>query len=545
MCCLPLIEPNTLPRMTTTAKQQIVILGGGFAGVFTAKYLEKAFKGHDAEITLISRDNYFVFQPMLAEVVSGDIGLLDTISPLQRLLKKTQIYVRDIDSIDTQNQTVTLSPGFWPQPIQLSYDHLVVGLGTVTDFRGISGLHEHALPFKTLGHALRIRNHVIRAVQEANIEPDEARRRQLLTFVVAGGGFSGVEVAAAINDLVRDLTKGSRNLSTDDVRVVLVHSGERILGRELGPQLSEFAQKQLRKRGVEIRLETRLRTASPDAAILKSGERIESKTVISTVPSSANPLVEQLPLPTDRGKLKVDRSLRVEDSQSVWSLGDCALVPSASGEGYCPPTAQHAIRQAKLVANNIAAELTGRPTKDYAFKGLGKMGALGRRSAVAELFDRFRVSGFLAWVMWRAVYWSKLPGLDRKLKVAVTWLLDLVVPAESVELKVTQSGSFNHLHFEPGEFVFHKGDLGDSLYFITSGEAEVIDDSGNSLATLGPGEYFGEVALLNAQRRNATIRCKAAVDLIAMRGDDFQSLTHCLPEMRQNFETLAMNRENR
>lgn len=529
--------------------KRVVILGGGFAGVFTARFLEKELRRKpDVEIVLVSRENYFVFQPMLAEVVSGDIGLLDTISPIHRLLKRTRLYIRDIDSIDTEARQVTLRPGFWPQPLVLDYDHLVLGLGSVTDFRGLPGLHEHALPFKNLSDALRIRNHVIRVVQEADIEHDEQRRRQLLTFVVGGGGFSGVEIVAAVNDFVRDLVRSHRTISAEDIRVVLVHSGERILARELGESLGLYAQEKLSKRGVELQLRTRLKTASPDAAILESGERIEAKTVISTVPSSPNPLIESTRVPTERGRIVVNRTCEVSEVPGVWSLGDCALVPAATGSGYCPPTAQHAIRQGKTVAANIAASLSGQVLADYGFKGLGKMGALGRRSAVAELFDRFRISGFPAWLMWRTVYWSKLPGLDRKLKLAFTWLLDLVVPPESVQLKLGQSGGMTQLHFEPDEVVFRQGDLGDSLYIILDGQADVIiEESGaeSLVATLGPGEYFGEIALLKDRRRNATVRCRSAVTLLAMRGDDFQSLAACLPEVRSSFEGVAQTRLER
>src|ERR1041384_7621333 len=230
--------------MSKQARKRVVILGGGFAGVYTGQYLEKGLgRRDDFEITLINKENYFVFQPMLPEVISGTIGLLDTVSPIRRLLPRTSLHVRDIEAIDLENKTITTSPGFRPHPHIIEYDYLVFGLGNVTDFRGMAGLPEHALPFKNLADALYLRNHVIRALEEAAIEDhDMDLRRQLLTFVVAGGGFSGVEVAAELNDFLRAVAKNYPSLNPHDIRVVLVHSQDRILP-ELPEELARFAQK--------------------------------------------------------------------------------------------------------------------------------------------------------------------------------------------------------------------------------------------------------------------------------------------------------------
>lgn len=533
----------------TTKKQRIVILGGGFAGVYTAKYLDKLL-GSDpnVEISLVSQENYFVFQPMLAEVVSGNIGLLDAVSPIHRLLPHCRLYIRDIESIDLEQREVTLGPGFWPQSHVLPFDHLVIGVGTVTDFRGIPGLYEHALPFKNLADAMRLRNHLIHVLEEADIERDPVRRQQLLTFVVAGGGFSGVEVAAEMNDFLRKIAKRFHSFDASDVRLILVHSGNQILEREVGNNLSLYAQKILKRRGVELCLNQRLKTATPDAAVLNSGDRILTKTLVSTVPSFPNPLVDALSLEKERGRLKVDEYLQAVGSSCVWSLGDTAVVPNTAGGGVCPPTAQHATRQAKTAAHNIAAQIAGTPLKPFHFPGLGKMGSLGHHSAVAELFDRIRISGFPAWFLWRTIYWWKLPGLDRKLKVALSWILDLLIPPETVQLKMDGPGAMVQLHFEPGEIVTRKGDLGDSLYIILTGAVEVIDetDAGEELlATLEAGEYFGEIALLKARTRNATVRCLRAADLLALPHRQFQSLVANLPELKQSFERVMERRITR
>ncbi len=528
-----------------TNRKRIVILGGGFAGIYAAIHLEQALKKQDdLEILLINKENYFVFQPMLAEVVSGSVGILDTVSPIRRLLKCTDLHVRDIESIHIKNQTVTTTPGLRQSPKEIHYDHLVLALGNVTDFRGLRGLPEHAIPFKNLGDALYIRNHVIHVLEEAAIEHhDREFRKQLLTFVVAGGGFSGVEVAAELNDFVRSVVGNYPQIDPTDVRVVLLHSQGRILP-ELDESLALYAQKLLSKRGVEILLKTRLEAATGDEAILAGGIRIPTKTLISTVPSSPNPLIDSIELPKERGRLKVSSSLLVQGTDNVWALGDCALVPMGDG-GFSPPTAQFAIRQAKTAAHNIVAAIRGGKPKTFRFKELGKLGVLGHRSAVAQVFG-VNVSGFLAWFLWRTIYLMKLPGWGRRFKVAAAWTFDLFLAPELVQLKLTNSMGIAHEHFEPGQEIFREGDLGDRIYIIASGRMEVVrrhDKLEVTLAVLGPGEYFGEMALLNQTTRNATVRCLEPSDVISIHKREFGVLAANLPAMRESFEQVMKKRQ--
>ena len=526
-------------------RKRIVILGGGFGGVYTAIALEKRLRRRDdVEVVLVSKEKYVVFQPMLAEIVSGSIGMLDTISPLHRLLPRTQLYIRDIDSIDLENKTVTLGPGFQPRPLVLPFDHLVLALGSVTDFRGIPGIHAHALPFKTLADAVHLRNHLIDVLSEAQVEKDPDLRKELLTFVVAGGGFSGVEVAAEMNDFLRRVAKQFR-LTKSDIRVILVHSGDRVLEREMPESLGLYAQKALARKGVELLLQSRLVTASPGAAVLSGGKRIATRTLVSTVPSSPNPLIESLDVAKKRGKVEVDRALRAKDAPSLWALGDCMAMESLTGEGLVPPTAQHATRQAAVLADNIVATLDGKPLREYAFKGLGTIGSLGYRSAVALLFNSIKLSGFPAWIIWRAIYWMKLPGLDRKLRVGISWFLDLVIPPETVQLKMGGGGGVSQVHYEAGEVIFRQGDLGDALYIILKGNVEVLleeDGKESVIARLGDGEYFGEMALLKERSRSATIRCTGPTDLLALRQGDFHTLVANLPEMRHGFTKVMRKR---
>ncbi|WP_420421095.1 FAD-dependent oxidoreductase [Simkania sp.] len=527
-------------------KKRIVILGGGFGGAYTAMHLQKFLnKQDDFEITLVNRENYFVFQPMLAEVVGGSLGLLDTINPLRKLLPKTALYVREIEAIDIEGKKIFLAPKFTHKSVELPYDHLVLALGNVTDFKGMSGLHEHALPFKNLADAITIRNQVIDVIEAASSEKDPYLRRQLLTFVVGGGGFSGTEVVAEVNDFVRKMAKQYNSIDSNEIKVVLAHSKDRLMERELSASLGEYAGKLLKRRGVDIRFNVHLIAATPEEAVLDSGERIASKTIISTVPSSPNPLIEGLPLKTVKGKIIADATMLAEGRDDVWSLGDCAAVPNLEAGGICPPTAQFAIRQAKVLAHNIVASIRNKQNKEFRFKALGMMGALGHHSAVAELFGKFKFSGLIAWFMWRMIYWAKLPGLDRKIKVALSWILDTIVPIEAVQMKAAPSQGMAQLHFESGEIIFNEGDVGDYLYIIVDGEVEVfntIEGKENLIGKLGKGEYFGEMALLNQRSRLATVRCLTSVDVLALRKSDFGILISNFAELRQNFEQTDKER---
>lgn len=535
--------------MSAAQPHRILILGGGFGGVYTALTLEKLLKRElrrgEVEIGLVNRDNYIVFQPMLPEVISGSIGLLDTITPIRRLCPATNLYTRTIESIDLTRKRVSAAAGFGSRQCYLEYDQLVIALGNVTSFAGHPGLAEYALPFKYLGDALTLRNRVIHTLEEADIEQDAAVRRTLLTFVVAGGGFSGVEAVAELNDFVRAAARSFRNIMPQEIRVVLLHAGSLILP-ELPKSLAEFAQRILMKRGVDIRFNTRLEGATVDAALLSGGERIATRTLVSTVPSAPNPLVATLACKMEKGRIAVDQHLQLAEHPGVWAAGDCAAIRDAKTGEPCPPTAQHATRQAQCVARNIVAGLRGGTLQPFSFKALGKMGSLGRRSAVAEVFG-LKLSGFLAWWLWRTVYLMKLPGLDRKIRVATDWTLDLVLPPDIVQLKTERSLGVRREYFEPGQVIFRQGDRGDWLYIVVDGEVEVLKQAPGvedlSLRRLGRGDCFGEIALVSDRPRSATVRAVSATNVLAVDREAFQALFANLPPLRGFFEQLIGTRD--
>src|SRR5580693_2916386 len=282
--------------------KQILILGGGFAGVYAARRLEKLLRSEEACITLINRENYSVYQPMLPEVISGSIGLTNVVSPIRHLCPRTNLIMREVERIDLNKQIVTISPGFRPRALQLRYDHLVIALGTVTNFHGMPGMMENANPFRTLADAMVLRNHLIHVLEEADVEDDPGLRRQLLTFVVGGGGFSGVEVMAELNDFVQSVKKNYLRLRNEPYRCAIVQAGDRIL-LEMSETLAIFAQRILRKRGVDIILNDRLKAATSERVILQSGTEIPCKTLISTVPSALPPVAQKLDCPKEHGKL--------------------------------------------------------------------------------------------------------------------------------------------------------------------------------------------------------------------------------------------------
>ncbi len=534
---------HTNEAAMTTERKQILILGGGFAGVYTARALEKLLRPEQADITLVNRENYWVYQPMLSEVISGSIGVANVVSPIRRLCPRTNLVTREIEEIDLANRTVIVSPGFRPRRLTLHYDYLVIALGNVTNFYGMPGMFENAFPFKTLADAMLLRNHVIRTLEEADVEEDPELRRKLLTFVVGGGGFSGVEVIAELNDFVRAVKRNYLRLRSEPHRCVLVHSRNRIL-QEMAEPLALFAQKTLRKRGVEIILEDRLVAATSEKALLKSGAEIPAKTIVCTVPSTHPPVIQKLNCPKDKGKLITNTGLELKDYEGqVWALGDCASVKTIAGT-EAPPTAQHAIREATTAATNIATAIRGGERAKFAFEGLGTLGSLGHGAAVAQILG-VKISGFVAWFLWRCIYLMKMPGLNRKARIASDWTLQLLFPPDLAHTKLEPESGIQNQHFEPGDVIFQQGDLGDSVYVIEQGECDVLKEQNGAptvVATLKAGDYFGEMALLSDQTRNATIQARTAMNVLIIPKDDFNKLRHSVPAFGDVFRELARKR---
>jgi NADH dehydrogenase len=418
-------------RRRVQTRKRILILGGGFGGVHAARGLERLYKRDESvEIALVSRDNFFLYTPMLHEIASCELDITHIVSPLRTLLRRTQVVIGDVVGIDLPRKRVQVAHGVETHVHDLAYDQLIIALGSTTNFYGLPGLEEHAVTMKTLGDAIHLRNRLIASLEEADTEcagGDDG----LLTFVVAGGGFAGVETLAAIHDFVRDAARFYPRIDPKRIRVVLVHSGERILP-ELGDELGAYTQDKLRSRGLEIITGARVSGVTESAVRLADGRRIQSRLLVWTAGTSPHALLGALPCGRDHGRLIVDAQLRVSGWRDVWALGDCALIPDRRTGRPHPPTAQHALREARVVARNVAATLRGDALEVFDFKTIGQLAAIGRRTGVARVFG-INFSGFFAWWLWRTVYLSKLPRLEKKVRVAIDWTLDLIFPKDFVQ----------------------------------------------------------------------------------------------------------------
>lgn len=434
------LESQTTPQPRAEVKN-IVILGGGFAGMCAAQNLESLF-GNDASvsITLISDTNALLFTPMLAEAAGSSIEPTHISSPLRTSLRRTRVIRSRVTGIDEASRIVTLSvPEQDNTPGKLAYDHLVLALGSVSNYFGMQNIQKMAYDFKTLLDSIRIRNRVIALFEAADRQSDSERRRELLTFVIAGGGFAGVELAGALNDFARGMLADYPSLHSEDIRVILVHSRERILP-ELSEDLADYALERMAARGVIFKLNTRLTDVRPGLVLLSPDETIRAQTLIWTAGTAPNPLLRAMGLQVDkRGAAIVDAYLAVPGHDGMWALGDCSAAFDARSGKPCPPTAQFALREARTVARNIFARVKGKTPQPFHFNSLGALCVVGHQTACAELAvplfrnKKVRFSGLLAWFMWRAIYLAKLPGRERKIRVSVDWIIELFFPRDIVQ----------------------------------------------------------------------------------------------------------------
>lgn len=420
-------------------KKRILILGGGFAGAYAASHLEKRLAGSpDIEIMLVSKENFVLFTPMLHEVAGADVAVTDIVQPLRKILHRTRVRIAVVEAIDLVRKQVRIRHNGMPETSDVTYDQLVLALGAVTNFYQTPGLEEYALTMKTLGDAILVRNRVIDALELADNQSDEAACKKTLTVVVAGGGFAGVETVGAVYDFLREGMAFYPRLSKEMLRVVLVHPGDVILP-ELSESLGRYAQKKLGKRGVEICMKSKVAAYDGQEVTLDNGSKIATRMLIWTAGTTPAQVLSSLPCALQRGRVAVNECLQVQDFPGVWALGDCALVPDPLNPGkFYPPTAQHATRQAAMLAKNIAAMLRDQPPQPFRFKMLGMLAVIGRHTGVAEILG-MKCSGIIAWWLWRGIFLSKLPGIQKKVRVTLDWTLDMVFSKDIVQLPTLRS----------------------------------------------------------------------------------------------------------
>jgi NADH dehydrogenase len=523
----------------STASRSIVIVGGGFAGVYTARHLARRLPP-GWRLTLFSQENHFIFTPLLGDVVGSSINPMHVVWPIRQMVRRATCRTAPVTAIDLAARQVTYQTADG-RPATEPFDHLVLACGSVVNLDIIPGMAAHGWPLKTMGDALMLRNHLIGLLERAEVEPDPEEKRRLLSVIVVGGGFSGVEVTGEVADLLTASCRFYRTIKATDVRVTLLEGRDRILA-ELPLSLSAFALKKMSRVGIAIRLNGQAASVTERGVRLKDGAEIEARTVVCTIGTTVSPLLASLGLPRAYNRIKTRPDFRVEGHDNVWALGDCAAVPNAPDQKLAAPTAQVAVRQGKQLAGNLVSAIAGHPTRPFAYKPVGMLASIGNYKAVGLVFG-VKVSGFLAWFLWRGVYLSKMPTLARKIQIAFDWAWQLFFPRDIVELDLRQTERLGRAHYEAGQYVFHKGDVGQKFYVIERGRAGVyLDEAAAPVAVLSAGDHFGEGALLRNARRSASLRAEGPLDVLVMDQGSFAQLTTHFEALREPLERSLRGR---
>ena len=516
------------------AKKKVLVIGGGFGGVFAAKALERNGRGK-LEVELVNANNYFVFQPLLPEVAAASIHSADAVVPLRQLLRRLQVRQAEIMGIDFARKTVIVVQGSRRIPVDLKYDELVIALGTGVDLNRFPGLPEHALTMKDLADAHRLRTHVIGCLETADVTTDPAVKQQLLTFVTVGAGFSGVETVAEVRELVRRALKYYTNIKTDEIRFYLIEYANRILPT-FPADLAEYATKRLQIHGIEVLTGVGTKSATGTAVELTDGRIIPTSTIVATIGTGPHPLVETLGLDMHWGRIRTDRFMRVPGRDGVWALGDAALIPlvdepKEDPAHYATQTAQFAVREGRQLADNVIAKIEGKPLKPFAYTSKGSLASLGMSKAVAEVYG-VKLSGTLAWLLWRGFYLSFLPGFAAKLRVGMTWLLNSVMPPNIVQVQSTPPAT-RYIHYRKGDRVFEPGMLIDGFYTVTKGSFRLTIDNPETgehfEKVFGVGEHFGERVLLRSSLRTGLVVALEDGILLFIAQKDFTRFARAFP----------------
>ena len=491
---------------------RVIVVGGGFAAVQFAKTLRKKLGASECEILLFNRENHMVFHPLLADVAGASINPDAAATPLRQMLPRVACRTERVQRIDLVSSEIEFDDGTGTLS-RLPYDHVVIACGAESNLGIIPGMTEHAFGFKVMRDATDLRQHIVRQMEQAEVSRDPDLRRWHLSFIVVGAGFSGVELAGEINELVRSSTRFYRNFRKEDVIVTLVHSQDHILP-EVARTLGEFARKKMEKSGITIRLNTRAVAATHQGIELSNGQMLEGATVVCTIGTTISPLVQHLDVPKERGRIRTTPEMRIEGQTNAWAIGDCAFIINASDNQPSATTGQFAERQGRQAALNLVRIVKGEATEPFRFKALGQLCSIGGYQAVAEMFG-MRISGFLAWFLWRGVYLVKLPSWSRRIKVGLDWAWDVLFPRDLSFLNTDSGQSLTRAYYRPGDLIQRQGDLARALSVIEEGEVEILQSTGDNpeatvVAVLAKGDFFGE-AVLSAGHHETSTRARTVV----------------------------------
>lgn len=513
---------------------RVVCLGGGWVAIYLARALRPAVRRGEVKLTVVSRDNYSTVHGLIAEMLTCKIQPQQINSSVREMIVPALLHNAEIESVDVKSRRVLTRSLLDGRSHELLYDHLVVGVGSVEDFSRYAGIADHTFPLKTFADCYRLRNHLLTALERAAIETDPQERCRLLTFVVAGGNYAGVEVACDLVDYFRFLTRSRyRELKMQEFRVVLVEAGAQILP-ELGkrhPYLVRYAEKRMQRLGIEVHLNTGVQAATVEEVILRSGERMPTRTIITCTGMKASPLLEQFPYEGGpRGRLVTDPFCRVPGAENIWAGGDCAAVPHPDG-GTCPPLAHYAQKAGSNIGTNILRAASGKPLKRYSFNGLGEACTLGHRSAIAHI-KGIPACGFFAWITWRFIVLTMfVPSWTRRVRLMFDWWLTLILGRDAVNPRIHERGAIHHALYEPGQIIVASGETRQYHYLVESGEVDVVSNRGSGealLSSLKAGNYFGDVTRPSA---DCCIRARTRVRLLAIDREAAEALSAVRPDV--------------
>jgi len=422
-------------------RKRILVLGGGFGGVYTTLRLERLWRSSDAvEVTLVSRDNYFLMTPLLFEAGSGVLEPRHAVNPIRPLLRTARFAEAEVQGIDLDRRVVSIRPAGNRDVYEFPYDHLVLALGGVTNTSVVAGA-EKALAFKTLGDAIYLRNHVIKLFEWADIEKDPERKKVQLTFVIVGGGLVGVELMGELTTFIRNVAEYYKHVDPREVRFEMIEAAPHI-APEFDEKLADYSAKVLEKQGVRVRTNTMVKAIHQGRVELADGQIIEAETIIAATGVLPSPLVRDLPVPRDhKGRVQTEPTMRVKGRSDVWALGDCAVIPDPSGKPY-PPLAQHALREASQLAVNITCVLRGLEPKPFIYQSKGTLAALGHFKGAGKVYG-FAIHGFIAWWVWRTYYVMQMPRWSRRIRIVLDWTVALFFKNDVVQLEQTRSNQLS------------------------------------------------------------------------------------------------------
>jgi NADH dehydrogenase len=520
-------------------RKRVLILGGGHAGVRCARELINHRRSSDEiDITLVSRENVEVWHGLMPQIVSGVLQAQHVLIPLREILPGVTIYTREIESIDPLARRAVLSLGGESDEVAVEAEYLVIALGSVTDLSRFPGLTEHALQTKTIGDFIHLRNHLIEMLEAASVTSDPAERQRRLTFVIAGTGYAGVEIASEANEFLRASLRSYPMISPSELRVITVDILTRVLPT-FNDRLAQRVLDRMRQRGIALRLGVGIKEATAGALVLADGSRIETRSIIATVGIGTNPLVRTLPLELQRGRIPCDPFCRVPGWRGVYATGDNAAVPDpASGQPF-GAMVMVAFGEGRQAARNILADIRGEPPAACHPARFGEVALLSRRYGVAQVRG-VALHGWLASLVSRGLFLSFMPTWRRRFGLALHWMGSAVMPDNLTPLPLGRSNTVVPMRFGAGETIVREGDISGRFYVITAGAVEVlqqIDGQEQVIRKLGPGDHFGEIAAMSNGRRTATVRTLTATSVLSLARDDFAALVEHLPALHDALET--------